>query len=146
MVETDIITHVVLVTAFIKKDDKYLLSRRSVNDPQASGRWSTPGGKVDLETGDNIIEDTIKREIKEEVGIEIEDNIYYLGSDGFVRVSNHHVVALTFLAEWKSGEAQALEGQEEVAWYTLEELKQMDYLPNYLKRRLQFLINYLSSA
>jgi ADP-ribose pyrophosphatase YjhB (NUDIX family) len=146
MNETDINTHIVLVTAFIKKGDKYLLARRSVSDPQASGRCSTPGGKVDLETGDNIIEDTIKREIKEEVGIEIEDNIHYLGSDGFIRVSNHHVVALTFLANWKSGEAQALEGQEEVAWYTLDELKQVDYLPNYLKRRLKFLRNYISSA
>ena len=49
--ETDINTHVILVTAFVQKGNKFLLSKRSKEDPQAGGMWATPGGKVDLEVG-----------------------------------------------------------------------------------------------
>src|ERR1035437_3201383 len=106
--ETDINTHVVLVTAFILKKDRILLAKRSKNDPQAGGLWSMPGGKVDLDVGKSIIENTLKKEIKEEVGIEIEDEIFYLGSDAFTRVSGHHVIVLIYLTYWKSGEAKQI--------------------------------------
>ncbi len=142
--ETDIQTHVIFVGAFVQKDNKFLLARRSKNDAQAAGFWSIPGGKVDMELGDGIIEDTLKREIAEEVGITIKDKIDYLGSDGFIRVSGHHVVGLNFLTQWSSGEAQALEDQEEVAWYTLEELTNLPDLPKFLKSKVALLQNFVA--
>lgn len=137
--EADINLHVVLVVAFVKKDDKYLVSRRSYSDKQAGGQWSTPGGKVDLELGENIIENTLKKEIKEEVGLEIEDKINYIGSDAFIRSSGHHVVTLIFVANWKSGEAQPLEDQAEVKWMTIDEIVAMPDCPDYLRKRVQLI-------
>ena len=141
--ENDIHTHVVFVTAFIQKGNKFLLAKRSKSDPQAGGMWSTPGGKVDMDVGENIVEITIKREVMEEVGLTIEDHIEYLGSEGFIRVSGHHVVGLIFLARWKSGIAKPLEDQEKIAWYTIEELSELSDLPNYFKARVKLLASYL---
>jgi ADP-ribose pyrophosphatase YjhB (NUDIX family) len=143
--ETDINAHVVLVAAFILKKNKILLARRSKSDPQAGGLWSIPGGKVDLEVGKSVIENTLKKEIKEEVGIEIEDKIFYLGSEAFTRVSGHHVIALIYLAYWKSGKAKPLEDQEEVQWLRLDQLDKNNVLPDFLKSKLKLLTNFLEN-
>ena len=137
--ESDINLHVVLVVAFVKKGDRYLISRRSYSDKQAGGQWSTPGGKVDVELGDNIIENTLKKEIREEVGTEVENKISYVGSDAFIRSSGHHVVTLVFVADWKSGEARPLEDQAEVKWMTIQEIFDMQDCPDYLRKRVQMI-------
>jgi ADP-ribose pyrophosphatase YjhB (NUDIX family) len=143
MEEHDITTHVVAVTGIVKKGDKYLLARRSFNDPQAGGQWSFPGGKLDGEVGKDIIENALKREIMEEVGLEIEDHVEFIYNDGFVRVSGHHVIMMTFLCYYKSGEAQPLEDQEEIRWLTLDEMVEMtDELPNYTWQRIEALIEH----
>ncbi len=144
--EAKIPTHVVYVTAFIQKDDKYLLAKRSKNDPQAGGTWSTPGGKVEMEIGRGVIEATLKKEIAEEVGLTIQDEIDYLGSDAFMRVSGHHVVGLIFLTYWKSGEAEVLEDQDEIGWYSLEQLNNLTDLPNYLQSNVNLLDKYIQSS
>ncbi len=136
--ETDIHTHVVLVVGIVKKGSKYLFAKRQPADPQAGGQWSFPGGKVDAEIGEGIIEATLRREIKEEVGLEIKDGLRYLGSQSFVRVSGHNVVALTFLCDYKSGVAAPLDGQSEVSWYTLSEARSLP-LPPYTLSRLKYL-------
>ena len=147
MVENDINTHVIAVTGIVEKDGKYLLAKRSVKDLQAGGEWSIPGGKVDLEIGTGILELTLKKEISEEVGIEIEDRIELICNDAFIRVSGHHVVMLTFLCKYKSGEAKVLEDQEEVRWVSWKEMDSMwSELPEYTKRRFEALKKYVTSA
>lgn len=129
----DIPLHVILVNAIVHKDDKFLIAQRSFKDDQAAGQWSFPGGKVEITDGMGIVEETLKREVLEEVGIEIGDNFVFIGSSAFVRSSGHHVVSLTFVCDYKSGEAQALEDQNAVGWYTLDELEKLDNLPSYTK-------------
>lgn len=82
--------------------------------------------------------------MKEEVGVKIEDEMVFLGSSGFTRVSGHHVVSITFLCKWKSGVAKALEDQESVRWMTLSELKEFKELPSYTIERVTMLEDYLS--
>lgn len=115
--------HVIFTEAWIQKDDTFLLAKRSSKDDQAAGKWSPPWGKVDMEVERNIIENTLKREIMEEVGIEISDEIQYFDSWSFIRSSGHHVVGLAFLATYKSGTAEPLEDQDEVRWVTIEEMR-----------------------
>jgi 8-oxo-dGTP diphosphatase len=125
MAEDDIHTHVVAVFALVKKGDRYLIAKRAANDKQKGGQWSLPGGKHDDEVGDGTIEATLAREVEEEVGLVIEDQVEYLASQSFIRVSGHHVVGLYFLCHHKAGEAKPLEDQEEVKWVTANELKKL---------------------
>ncbi len=143
MNESDINTHVVAVMGIVKKGNKYLIARRSKDDPQQGGQWSFPGGKVDFQIEENIIENTLKREILEEVGIEINDNVELIYNNSFIRVSGHHVIMLVFLCHYKSGEAQALEGQEVVKWVSIEELIDMkSELPKYTWDKIQALVKH----
>jgi len=55
--------------AFIVHDNKLLLVRKSEDDPLHPGKWEVPGGR--LEFGETL-DDHIRREVMEEVGLEIE--------------------------------------------------------------------------
>lgn len=125
MKEKDITTHVVLVTAVIKKGNKYLVAQRSKNDPQTPLVWFFPGGKVDQEMGNGIIEKTLEREVVEEVGVKIKNPRLIL-NNGFLRVSGHHVIGLTFLCDYVKGTAKPLEDQEKVMWGTLEVIRKLN--------------------
>jgi len=131
--------HVVAVNAIVKKEDKYLLARRSYKDDQSPGEWSFPGGKVENGVGKNRLQETLDKEIMEEVGIEITEDIELVYNDSFIRSSGDHVIMMTFLCHWKVGEAKPLEDQEEVAWLTAEEISTMKDLPEYTRNRLNFL-------
>src|SRR3989344_7016947 len=82
--------HEVVITAIVVRDGKYLITRRSAQKPRFPNMWTVPGGK--LETKDyldlpkdtehywyNVLEKVLRREVKEEVGIEIK-NIEYVTS------------------------------------------------------------------
>lgn len=140
--EKNIPTHVVAVFAFVEKNGKILLSKRSSKDPQAPGVWSVPGGKVESEEGENILLKTLKREVLEEVGINIEDDVKLFWNEGFRRISGHHVLGLSYLCKWKSGIAKPLEHQDEVRWFTKRQLENFPELPNYFRARVKKLLKF----
>ncbi len=129
---TAIPTHVVVANGIVRKGDTFLIGQRSLTDDQAAGEWAFVGGKVEVVDGFHIVEETLRREIHEETGVEIADKIEYISSQGFTRSSGHHVISLLFLCEWKSGAAKPLEDLEQTAWKTLEEFKSME-LPSYTR-------------
>ena len=59
---------ITVVAALIKKDNKYLIARRSTGDENVMGKWEFPGGKV---KDDETEEHAIEREIKEEFEMDI---------------------------------------------------------------------------
>jgi len=62
-----------VVRAFITmaQDDKLLFIQRSLIDPRHPGLWECPGGKVDLELGEDMAS-ALLREVAEETGLVIE--------------------------------------------------------------------------
>lgn len=124
MTHNDIPLHVVFVEAWVKRWDKYLLAKRSSKDDQAAGKWAVPWGKVDMELESHIIENSLRREVMEEVWV-IVDNFNFLWSRSFIRSSGHHVVALSFVVDYVSGEAMPLEDQDEVRRVTIEEMESL---------------------
>jgi ADP-ribose pyrophosphatase YjhB (NUDIX family) len=132
-------THLVLINAVVEKNGNILVSQRSWEETHMPGRWTIPGGKVERTHGNvwNIIEKTLKKEVSEETGVEIEGNVKLLTNNTFIRSTGQHVVALIFLCHWKSGEAKPLEDTIDVKWITEKELKDMKFAPNvstYIKK------------
>ena len=130
---------IVNVEGAIYKNKKWLLIRRSEKEEHAGGLLSLVGGKVEKEgTSSDILEKTLKREVTEEVGIEI-SNLRYVNSSSFVTDSGINVVDIVFLCDHESGEAFAKSPDEvdDVIWMTTEQILSNSNLPIYLKENIK---------
>lgn len=125
-------THLILVNGVVFKNNKVLVSQRSWEEPHEPGKWTIPGGKVER-TEDivfNVIEKTLKAEIKEETGIEIKEKIQLVTNNTFIRSTGQHVVALIFKCWYKSGRATPLEDTIDCKWIGIEDIKKMEFASN----------------
>jgi 8-oxo-dGTP pyrophosphatase MutT (NUDIX family) len=132
--ETNQYLHEVAITAIIVKDGKYLITRRSPNKRRFPGMWTVPGGK--MEANDylqlpkdtefywyNVLERTLRREVGEEVGIDI-NNIEYVTSLATVHVDGSPSLVISCMADYVSGDIKLqLEENDQFAWVNLEEAK-----------------------
>lgn len=124
----------ITVTAIIKnEEDKYLLTKRSPNKKRWPNLWTVPGGHVepgldwDLNTSAdyNILEKSLQREVREEVGLEI-DNIKYICS-----VAYSDTICVSFSAGKVSKDVFLNEEEStEYGWFSLEEIKTLNTIPN----------------
>lgn len=136
--------HIVLAKGWVEKDGKFLMAKRGEEELHKPGTWSLPGGKVERDVGEeNILQKTLKKEIEEEVGVEITDEIELIYNNTFERIDGAHVVNLTFLCHHKSGEAKPLEDTAQVKWFSIEELRNFEDLEPFFKREVEKLIKYL---
>ena len=126
--------HEVAITAIIIKDGEYLITRRSPNKKRFPGMWTVPGGK--METSDylqlpkdtehywyNVLERTLRREVKEEVGIDI-DNIEYVTSLATVHTDGSPSLVISCMADYTDGGIILKPDEsDQYAWVDLEEAK-----------------------
>ena len=131
--------HEVAITAIIVKDGKYLITMRSLEKKRFPGMWVVPGGR--LEVSDylnlpkdtehywyNVLEKTLRREIQEEVGLEIE-NIEYITSLARVHEDGAPSLVVSCIADYVSGDIKLQKGEtERFEWVTLEEAKKYDLI------------------
>ena len=139
MEETNQRLHEVVITAIVVKDGKYLITRRSPNKRRWPGMWTVPGGH--LETSDyldlpkdtefywyNVLEQTLRREVKEEVGIDI-DHIEYVTSLATVHADGTPSLVISCIADWVAGEVILQpEETDHFEWVSLEEAKNYELL------------------
>lgn len=131
--------HRVTPTAIIVKDGKYLITRRSLKKNAFPGMWTVPGGGLELDdyintpktTSDHwyfAVENSLRREIKEEVNLEV-GKIKYLLNITFIRSDGIPVLILSYYCDYKSGEIKLDEDSINYAWVTLKEAKNYDLVP-----------------
>ncbi|MFB5192827.1 NUDIX hydrolase [Alicyclobacillus fastidiosus] len=131
---------VVNVEAAIFKDDNWLVIRRSLKESHAAGMISLVGGKVEHEGNQSdILERTLRREIFEEVGIEVTDVIHYVQSTSFIADDGDHVIDVVFLCEHVSGETVCKSPDEvdSVLWLTIDQILDDENTPPWTKESLR---------
>ena len=102
-----------------------MIIKRHRNETAYPGKWAFPGGKV--ERGQTVME-ALKREVLEEVGLEIGDQREFLGDYTFVRPDNHNVIGLCFLVRAGSEDVKISKDFEDFKWVTPEEFSSYDHI------------------
>ena len=105
----------------INDKGEVLLLKRGKKTRNQAGLWCQPGGGVDY---GETVEQAIIREIKEELGIEIQLVKYLCYTDQILSDEDQHWIAISYLGKIVKGEAQNLEPHkhEEIAWFSINSL------------------------
>lgn len=142
--------HRIVSTAIIyKKEDpstgsgqavyKYLITKRSPTKKVFPNKWTVPGGG--LETDDYTatppstkegtwyyaLETSLRREIREEVNLEV-GFVKYLLDLALIRPDGIPVITLSFYAPYKSGEVKLDADATEFVWASCEECQNYDLI------------------
>lgn len=113
------------------KENKVLLGKRK--GAHGSGCWSFPGGHLEF---NEEIEDCAKREVLEEVGIQIKNLKRGPYTNDFFKQEGKHYVTVFIISEHASGELKIMEPDKCEKWEWFE----WDKLPHPLFMPLQNLV------
>jgi len=110
-----------VVAGFLRKGNRFLLVKRPL-DKKRGGLWEFPGGKVEDKES---LEEALKRELKEELGIEVFPQrlikkIDFQYPEGLIEL---------YLWEVEFKEKPVLKEALEARWVTLEKAKKMELSP-----------------
>jgi 8-oxo-dGTP pyrophosphatase MutT (NUDIX family) len=139
--------HRVAVTGIIWKKDKngqclYLITKRSPHKKAWPNKWTVPGGGLmvdDYINKDatyanaespqwyNVLESGLRREIKEEVNLEVED-IQYLLDVAFIQSDGVPSIVLSFYCKYKSGEIILDDDATEFAWISAKDVSSYELI------------------
>lgn len=129
--------HQVSVTAIIFKGDKFLITKRAPHKKVHPNRWTVPGGKVTIDDYKDLpqsvpqawyypFENALRREIREEVGLEIKDIQFLI--DMVLSAGDVSILVLSYYAEYVSGKVKHDEDTVESAWVTAKEAEKYDFI------------------
>ncbi|MFA6408477.1 MAG: NUDIX domain-containing protein [Candidatus Paceibacterota bacterium] len=132
--------HRIAITCIIYNDEgKYLVTKRSPHKKAFPGQWTVPGGGLNVDdyihtpqTTDagqwyGAVGSTLRREVMEEVGVEVGD-VQYLLDLTFIRPDGIPVLVLSYYAPYVSGDVILDEDAVEHRWVTLAEAQDLDLI------------------
>jgi len=131
--------HYLSVTGIlINKEGKFLITKRADWEKAFPGKWTVPGGKLEVldyalrakdtkEHWYNVLEDCLKRECLEEVGVEIE-KIGYVTSMVYIRSDQIPCLIVSLYAEPKTEKINLCNALTEYAWVDLKEAKKFELI------------------
>jgi mutator protein MutT len=110
------------VGAFILNEEgEVFLMKRGPKSKNEIGHWSLPGGTVEF---GETMRDTILREVREELGIEIDLDGQLPATDHILSGEKQHWITTIFPARIIFGTPEILEPEKctEIGWFALEAL------------------------
>lgn len=125
----------VVITFLIEYQGKFLLVARGSGETNFADLWAFPGGKVEI--GETAI-DTIRREVLEETGLSLTDDICFLDSYSFKQT-----MGLAFLVRATHDTVSLGDSLEGYAWVgSTDDMQAYRCIPgiyNHLERALEML-------
>ncbi len=98
------------------------LSKRGKKAKNERGCWETPGGAVKF---GETLEDAVRREMKEEYGVEIDIIKQFPAANHLIPKDDQHWVATTFLATMAKGQKPKIlepDKCDAIGWFSLDTL------------------------
>ncbi|MDD2483245.1 MAG: NUDIX hydrolase [Candidatus Shapirobacteria bacterium] len=132
MPQTKVASH-----GLIKKDNRFLVTRRSAVNDYMPEFWDIPGGTIEF--GEKAI-DALNREIKEETTLVVDVGKFIFCYD-FLSGPERHQFQIVYECNYKNGEVK-LDPQEhdDFKWVTLEEMESLPKIA-FLDKLFKFLKN-----
>jgi 8-oxo-dGTP pyrophosphatase MutT (NUDIX family) len=138
MSDKNLMHYAVVTGILINSEGKFLITKRADWEKAFPGRWTVPGGKLEvldyaLREKDtpyhwyNIFEYLLKREVLEEVNLEIE-NIDYVTSMVYIRPDKIPCIIISLYADVKSEDVKLCNALTDFAWINLDEAKNYDLI------------------
>jgi len=127
------------VEGVVARGDEYLLIERAPGEDHAPGALAFPGGKVEQSPGgDAPIEATARRELSEEIGIEV-GAVDYVHSRTFETDPGARRIDVITLCEHDGGTARPRAPEEVTAvhWLSADEISDHGKAPEYLEREVR---------
>ena len=118
---------------FIVDNDKLLLIKFDDTKGSWSGKWTVPGGKVEF--GESIC-DAVKREAKEETGLDV-DVVKLVNIDEVIVGEEKHFIFLNYLCKIVGGKMKSGTDATDVRWFSKEELDTIELNHPSVKRALK---------
>ncbi len=110
-----------VAAVIMDEKNRVLLQKRGAKASNEIGKWKFPGGRV--EYGEKV-KDALVREIKEELGVQIEIVRFIDNLEQFLPQEQEHWFVPFFLCRIKSGTPKNLEPKkhEQIKWFSLKNL------------------------
>lgn len=114
------------VGVIIKKENKVLLGFRKSS--HGKNTWSFPGGHLEF---NEEIEDCARREVKEEVGINIKNLKRGPFTNDIFKKEGKHYITLYVISDYDNGDVKVMEPEkcEKWEWFPWEKLPYPLFLP-----------------
>ncbi len=113
----------IIATAVFVKDGKVLLEKRKKDEDNYAGLWAFPGGHKDKK---EKIEETLLREMKEELNIEISSYKFIGAFENVDPTSKEPYQHNAFLCDRWKGKITETEEEEGIRWIDIEKVKEME--------------------
>lgn len=118
----------IIVSAVIEKRGSYLFGRKADNVGPYPNTWHLPGGGVEI--GKESLENAVRREIREEAGIEVSDlkPLWFDEDDEPNKTGEMtHYLFLIFQARYKSGKLKAADDILILKWINKTDFSQYKF-------------------
>ncbi|MFN7038213.1 MAG: NUDIX domain-containing protein [Alphaproteobacteria bacterium] len=133
-----------VVECAIEYNNKLLIIKRPLN-VHAAGVLAFPGGKVeeeDLLNRYDVLRAAVKREIFEEVGLDLEDQIDYITTNYFVDDYGNNILDSLFYCKLEKTYLNIVASEREVVeyyWMGMEEIMNNVNSPDWLKEYVKLI-------